>query len=59
MKKLILIVIMFGFSPVFATSFSKLVQEAEMWWCSECGLSYPASQKVCLNKDCPLFRKKR
>lgn len=32
---------------------------AEHWWCKGCGLAYPASQKVCLNKDCPLYRKAR
>jgi hypothetical protein len=34
-----------------------LTEAADMWWCPKCGLCYPASQKVCLNKDCPLFRK--
>ncbi|NGX37943.1 MAG: hypothetical protein K1000chlam2_01111 [Chlamydiae bacterium] len=32
---------------------------AEMWWCKSCDLAYPASQKTCLNKNCPMFRKPR
>lgn len=46
----------FLFSPM---ALSERADSADMWWCSSCGLAYPASQKVCLNKDCPLFRKKR
>ncbi|MBS0629994.1 MAG: hypothetical protein JSS30_07230 [Verrucomicrobia bacterium] len=52
----LLILVAFLFSPVVAYEH---VPSADMWWCSGCGLAYPASQKVCLNKDCPLFRKKR
>jgi|GEM_PF-7008020 len=44
-------------APIFASSLEAMSHSVEMWWCSSCGLAYPASQKFCLNKDCPLFRK--
>jgi len=58
MKKCALFCLFF-FVPVIATPAMQIFDSAEMWWCSSCGLAYPASQKVCLNKDCSLFRKKQ
>lgn len=36
---------------------AQTLDAVEYWWCSQCGLAYPTSQKCCLNKDCPLFKK--
>lgn len=55
----LLTIFAFLFSPVLTFSSSEFIDSAEMWWCASCSLAYPASQKTCLNKDCPLFRKKR
>lgn len=30
----------------------------DIWVCPYCGTENPASQNTCLNKDCPLYRKK-
>lgn len=46
-------------APLFAGSMTEIVDSVEHWWCSACGLAYPTTQKVCLNKDCPMFKKPR
>ncbi|NGX27764.1 MAG: hypothetical protein K940chlam6_01702 [Chlamydiae bacterium] len=57
--KRILLLISFLFAPIFAGPAEPKADSEEMWWCASCGLAYPASHKFCLNKDCPLFRKKK
>ncbi len=56
---IIFLLIAFVSTPVFAGPAQPRVNSAEMWWCSACGLAYPASQKFCLNKDCPKFRQRK
>ncbi|NGX39959.1 MAG: hypothetical protein KR126chlam1_01299 [Chlamydiae bacterium] len=60
-KKLVLIVFSLscGLVPTVAVSLSHKADSAEHWSCSSCGYIYPVSHKVCLNKDCPLFRQKQ
>ena len=51
------LVLIFSIMSLFNVTGKVHVEAAEYWWCKSCGLAYPASQKVCLNKDCVLFRK--
>lgn len=55
--KRILMSFFFSCAPIAISSQINAISSAEMWWCSGCGLAYPSTQKFCLNKDCPLYRK--
>lgn len=40
-----------------ASAINRTQDEAALWWCRECQLAYPMTTKVCLNKNCVLYRK--